>query len=178
MTDELLRALRLHSAVQSGLQGQARHAIVTAVDPGQHAVKLTIQPEGLVSGWLPDPGIACAGLQIACPSEVGTQVLVVPVEGDSEHPVIVARLFDTANPAPISSATGQAVQAGEIGFFLKNGPYLHLTPSAIYVKGKLVLDGSIEASGDVVAMNISVVQHVHGGVQTGSGQTSTPVASS
>ncbi len=175
MTDELVRALRLHSAVQSGLQGQARHAIVTSVDPSQHAVKLTIQPEGLVSGWLPDPGIACAGLQIACPSEVGTQVLVVPVEGDSEHPVIVARLFDSTNAAPVSPATGQPVQPGEVGFFLKNGCYLHLTSSTIYAKGQLVLDGSIKASGDVVAMSVSVANHIHEGVQTGSGRTSMPV---
>ena len=174
--DNMVRALRLHSAIRAGSDGQARHAIVTAVDPGQHAVKLMIQPEGLVSGWLPDPGLACAGLRIACPCEVGTQVLIVPVEGDAEHPMIVARLFDVVHTAPVSPATGQPVQPGEVGIFLQGGTYLHLTSAAIYLQGKLVLDGSIEATGDVTAAGISVVNHVHGGVAAGIDQTSTPVA--
>lgn len=174
--DSLVRALRMQTAIQSGSEGQARHAIVTAVDASQHAVKVTTQPEGLVSGWLPDPGFACAGLRIACPSEIGTQVLIVPVEGDAEHPVIVARLFDTVQTAPVSPATGQPVQPGEIGIFLQNGPYLHLTSTAVYMKGTLILDGSVQATGDVLASGISLHNHLHGGVAAGSGQTSAPVA--
>ena len=171
---EMQNALRMQSAALTARQGQARHALVSAVDPTSHSVKVTIQPEGVVSGWLPDPGLACAGLRICCPCEVGTQVLIVPVEGDAEHPVIVARVFDTVMLPPVSPATGQPVQPGEIGFFLNNGNFLHLTMSGVWVKGNVTVQGSITVSGDVVAQTISLTQHLHGGVALGSGTTGLP----
>lgn len=40
--------------------------------------------------------------------------------------------------------------------------------------GKVGIQGDLECSGDVKGGNISLQGHVHGGVETGSGQTSTP----
>ena len=174
--DALQNTLRLQQAIQGSYQGQARHGLVTAVDPTNHAVKVSLQPEGIVTGWLPDPGVACAGLRICCPCEVGTQVLTVPVEGDAEHPVIVARIFDTVMSPPISPATGQPVQPGEIGFFLSSGNYLHLSTKGLFLKGQVVLDGSLQVSGDVVSKSISLAGHVHGGVVVGSEPTGEPEA--
>ena len=175
MMDDLIGANRLHTAAHVSLQGRARHALVSAVDPNTHSVKVTIQPEATVSGWVPDPGIACAGLRIACPSEVGTQVLIVPVEGDAEHPVIVARLFDTVMQPPVSPATGKPVQPGEIGFFLSDGTYLHMSPGIIAMKATLQIDGTIQATQDILAKTVSLQGHVHGGVSPGSASTAGPV---
>ena len=161
----------LLAASASALPGRARHGIVSAVDPTAHAVKVTVQPEGVVSGWIPDPGVACSGLRIACPAEVGTQVLLVPVEGDAEHPVIVARLFDTTVLPPKSPITGRPVQPGEIGIFLADGTALHLASGAVSIKGTLHVDGAIVATGDVTAGSISLEQHVHGGIQSGNSRT-------
>ena len=94
--------------------GRAQHAIVCAVDPIKHLVQVTLQPSGLTSGWLPDPGLATGGLRIAAPCEVGTQVLVAPVEGDAENPVIVARVFDLVARPPTSPVTGKPAQPGEL----------------------------------------------------------------
>ena len=166
----------LLAASASSVAGRPRHGVVSSVDPATHSVKVTVQPEGVVSGWLPDPGIACAGLRIACPAEVGTQVLLVPVEGDAEHPVIVARLFDTTMLPPTSPFTNRPVQPGEIGIFLADGTALHVSAGAVSVKGQLVVQGGITVSGDVIANGISLDHHQHGGVQTGGGLTSTPEA--
>ncbi len=171
-----VETIKLHAAMQSASLGQARHGVVTSVDPVAHAVKVTIQPEGLETGWIPDGAIAAAGLKIACPSEIGTQVLVVPVEGDAEHPIVVARVFDVAATAPISPATGRQVQPGEIGFFQSNGNYFHLAKDGLHIKGSLSVDGSVIVSGDVTGSGVSLAQHRHGGVQSGNANTFAPSA--
>jgi hypothetical protein len=58
------------------------------------------------------------------------------------------------------------------------------TPEAVYtgnlhVQGNLIVEGSIHATGDIVAgaggSNISLLHHKHGGVSTGGGSTSKPI---
>ena len=169
-----IEAIKLHSAVHATAIGQPRHGIVTSVDPVNHAVKVMIQPDNVESGWIPDGVIAAAGLKIACPSEVGTQVLLVAVEGDAEHPVVVARLFDTVVTAPVSPATSRAVQAGEVGIFLASGVYLHLTSNGIYLGGDVTINGSLSTTGDVLAAGISLQRHVHSNVQSGNGVSGPP----
>jgi phage baseplate assembly protein gpV len=173
MTD-WIETIKLHAATQAGALGQPSHAIVTSVDAVSHAVKVSIQPEGLESGWIPDCAVAAGGLRISCPAEIGTQVLVVPVEGDAEHPVVVARIFDVSTKAPVSPATGTAVQAGEFGIFLEGGSYLHLTKDNIFLKGSIIVDGSLTVKGDAVAAGISLVHHVHTDVQSGQGISGAP----
>lgn len=167
----ILNSFSIMAAGAAGVPGRARHGIVAAVDPKTHSVKVTIQPEGITSGWIPDPGIACAGLRICCPAETGTQVLVLPVEGDAEHPVIVGRLFDTTMLPPDSPITGKPVQPGEIGIFLKDGTALHLASGGVSIKGTLHVDGPIVATGDVTARGVTLATHVHGGVQAGQALT-------
>ena len=169
-----LETVKLHAATQAGALGQPRHALVTSVDAVSHAVKVTIQPEGLESGWIPDGAIAASGLRIACPAEIGTQVLVVPVEGDAEHPVVVARLFDVTLMPPSSPATGSPVQPGELGIFLDGGNYVHLTKGSLIIKRGVVLDGTLTVSGDVVAAQVSLAHHVHSAVQPGQGASGAP----
>ena len=172
-----IETIKLHAATQAGALGQPRHALVTSVDPTSHSVKVSIQPEGIESGWIPDAVVAANGLRIACPAEIGTQVLVVPIEGDAEHPVVVARLFDVSVTPPTSPGTGHPVQAGEIGIFLDGGSYMHLTKTRIFLGGELVIDGSMQVSGDVVAAGISVTRHVHQGIQPGHGLSGVPASS-
>ena len=166
--------LKLHAAASIGVSGRARHATVTATDASNHAVKVELQPDGITSGWIPDPGLACAGLRIACPCEIGTQVLVVPVEGDAEHPVIVARVFDAVTTPPNSPATGQPVQPGEFGIFLQGGSYLHMRAGGCTIGGALHVAGAVTTTGDVVAGTVSLQTHVHTGVSTGDGVSGPP----
>ena len=162
-----IEAVKLQSAVHPTLLGQPRHGIVTSVDAINHAVKVTIEPEGVESGWIPDGAIAAGNLKIACPSEVGTQVLVIPVEGDAEHPVVIARLFDTIAKPPVSPATSSPVQGGEVGIFLDSGTYLHMTSNGIYFGGNVTINGMVNVTGDVVAAGVSLEQHVHSNVESG-----------
>jgi phage baseplate assembly protein gpV len=169
-----IEAVKLHSAVHATSMGQPRHGTVTSVDPVNHAVKVMIEPDGVESGWIPDGVIAAGGLKIACPSEVGTQVLVVSVEGDAEHPVVVGRLFDTVVTPPTSPATSQPVQPGEIGVFLEGGTYLHMTKGGVFIGGNVTVSGTLTATGDVVAGQISLQEHLHSAVQSGNDVSGPP----
>ena len=162
-----VESVKLHSAVHAAAAGRPRHGIITSVDPVNHAVKVMIQPDGIESGWIPDGVVAAGGLKIACPSEVGTQVLLSAVEGDAEHPVVVARLFDTVITTPVSPATSQPVQPGEIGIFLASGVYLHVTSAGMFFGGNLTINGSVNVTGDVMSGKVSLQQHVHSAVQSG-----------
>ncbi|MCQ8277793.1 phage baseplate assembly protein V [Acetobacteraceae bacterium KSS8] len=175
MTD-WMQTVRLHAAIQSAALGQARHGVVTSVDPSAHAVRVTIQPEGLETGWIPDGAVAAGGLKIVCPSEIGTQVLVVPVEGDAEHPVVVSRLFDATVLPPRSPFTNALVQPGEFALFAKDGTCLHFAQGNLYLQGNLHIQGSVQASGDVVGGGVSLQRHTHGGVQSGQAFTTAPQA--
>ena len=169
-----IEAVKFHSAVHAASNGQPRYGIVTSVDPVNHAVKVSIEPDGVETGWISDGAVAAGNLRIACPSEVGTQVVLVAVEGDAEHLVVIARLFDTVATAPVSPATAQPVQPGEIGLFLSGGTYLHLTAGGLFVGGDVTVSGTLTATGDIVSGGISLQHHLHDGVQTGQGRSGPP----
>ena len=48
-----LNALKAQSAAQDRAQGQPRFGLVTSVDTSRMAARVTLQPEGVLSGWLP-----------------------------------------------------------------------------------------------------------------------------
>lgn len=93
---------------------QAIHGIVSAVDPTSHAIKVLLQPENIETGWIPDGAVTQVGdLCIACPSAPGSHVLLQPVDGDGEHFVVVAVIYDAVMKPVASPVTGRAAQTGE-----------------------------------------------------------------
>lgn len=104
--------------VSAALVNRSAHAVfgvVSAVDPVNHAIKVKIQPDDIETGWIADVGGVQAGdLRIACPSEPGTHVVLLPIEGDAEHLVAIGAVFDTVVRAPVSPMDGSVVQPGEM----------------------------------------------------------------
>jgi uncharacterized protein involved in type VI secretion and phage assembly len=90
-----------------------RHALVTSYDPKLHLAKVTFQPEGQESGWLPIEtghigngyGIA-TGLTPGDGQSTGDQVVVRYQEGDFESGKIVQRVHSDEEKPP-------TVQSGE-----------------------------------------------------------------
>ncbi|MGY0482575.1 phage baseplate assembly protein V [Endobacter medicaginis] len=155
--DRFLDAIHARVAAHVNQIAQPRCATVQAFDPTNHAVRVAIQPEGLLTGWMPLGAVAVgSGTGIVAPPAIGDQVLVVPQEGDSEHWHVVSRIFSQVAMPPVSPATNKPVQSGEVGVFT-NGAYLHVSGGTIYAQasqfklhGNLVVDGSISStSGDV-----------------------------
>ena len=138
MMDRFLNALKAHASALDRGAGQARFGTVTSVDPSRPAARVALQPEGVVTGWLPvlSPWVG-NGWGLACPPAAGDQVLVIAQEGDSDHGVIVGRAWSDKARSP-------QAPVGEIWLVHESGSFI-----------KLANDGSIQMQGDLhVAGNV------------------------
>jgi uncharacterized protein involved in type VI secretion and phage assembly len=96
-------------------------AVVSAYDPDRHAVKATLQPQGVETGWAP---IATShvgnGFGLAIGPQVGDQIIVGFHEGDIDSPFMMGRLHSDAERPPRAEA-GEIVLQSSTGFVLKAG---------------------------------------------------------
>ncbi len=127
--DSFLNLVKAEAARLDQGTAQPRLGVVASVDSTTYTARVTIQPEGVLSGWLP---IAAswvgAGWGLACPPSPGDQVLVLWQEGEAEHGIIVGRLWSSQAAVPDAPS-------GEFWLVHKSGSFL-----------KLENDGSISSS--------------------------------
>ncbi|MBT2131224.1 phage baseplate assembly protein V [Aliiroseovarius lamellibrachiae] len=109
---------------------------VASVDPG--SAKAVVDFGDLKSPPLPVGQLRAGGLQFWWMPTTGEQVLVACEGGDLAQGVIVCSLY--AGNAP--SADGAVPQINLAG-------------------GKMIVDGDIEVTGDVIASGVSLVNHTH-----------------
>lgn len=103
--------------VQRGLSliSRDRIGIVDSYDPATHAVKVRLQPQNTLSGWLPVGTLAAGnGFGVHFAPNVGDQVVVHPLDGVHEARIVGSRLFSTTDQ-PLS------VPAGEMWVIHKTG---------------------------------------------------------
>ncbi len=127
--DNFLNHLKAQAAQLDQGWAQPRLGVVASVDPVSFTARVTLQPEGVLSGWLPVASAwVGAGWGLACLPAPGDQVLVLWQEGDAEHGIVAARLWSSMAPPP-------AAPVGEFWIVHRSGSFL-----------KLHNDGSIESS--------------------------------
>ena len=162
--DRLLNALKAQSAAQDALAGQPRFATVTSVDPAAGTVRVKLQPEGVLTGWLPvlSPWVG-AGWGLSCPPSPGDQVLVLPQEGDVEHGIVAGRSWSEGAATP-------ATPVGELWLSHKSGSYLRLlNDGTVSVRGDLRVEGDVyDRHGSLAALRGHYNEHRHGDPQGGS----------
>ncbi len=77
-----------------GSFAQPRMGTVTSSNSLTATAKVLLQPEGVLTGWLPVlTQWAGSGWGMTCPVSPGDQVLIIPQEGDAQHGLIVGRLY-------------------------------------------------------------------------------------
>lgn len=124
-------------AIRGGF-GQPRMAVVASSNALTASAKVLLQPEGVLTGWLPVlTQWAGAGWGMACPPSPGDQVLVIPQEGDAQHGLIVGRLYSNLVRPP-------QADPGEITLSHQSGCSLRLLNSGI-----VAIEGDLHVSGDV-----------------------------
>jgi hypothetical protein len=149
--------------------GQPRLAVVASSDPQTAAARVLLQPENVLTGWLPVLSLwTGAGWGVACPPSPGDQVLVLPQEGDSQHGLIVGRLFSNSVRPPVT-------QVGEITLRHQSGSSISLLNS-----GSVVINGDLHVTGDIYDLHGSLTKlrndyNVHIHYTSGGQQTSPPV---
>jgi phage baseplate assembly protein gpV len=150
---------------------QPRVGIVTSSDSRTATARVLMQPEGILTGWLPVlTHAAGAGWGIFCPPGPGDQVLIIAQEGDSGHGVIAGCLFSNSVPPP-------RVEVGEIAICHSSGSSLRLMNSGrIEVTGDLFVSGEVhDRHGPLSRLRAIFNGHTHRSIN--STVTSSPLTS-
>jgi phage baseplate assembly protein gpV len=168
--DRLLNAIKGHSGAQDAAGGQPRFGNVTSVDPLLGTVRVQLQPEGVLTGWLPLlSGWVGNGWGLSCPPSPGDQVLVLPQEGDAENGVVIGRAWSDSAAVPNTPT-------GELWLTHQSGSYLRLLNN-----GTVSINGDLHVNGDVYDRHGSLSQlrghyneHTHSDPQGGNSSTPNP----
>jgi phage baseplate assembly protein gpV len=158
---ELLNGLRAVADSVSGQRGVNRWGIVTntqRTDTG-YVVKLLLQPDGVLTGWLPVLVHAVgAGWGVVCPPQPGMQAFVAPDLGDANHGVVIGMGYTTQAMPPVppdgfQQAKGNPVTPGEIALVSQAGAVIRLcTDGSVYIKAHdLNVEGNLTVQGNIVA---------------------------
>lgn len=167
--DSFLNLIKAHASRLDQGWAQPRLAVVTSVDTTAATVRVQIQPEGVLSGWLP---VAASwvgnGWGLACPPSPGDQVVVIWQEGDAEHGIVVGRLWSNTTPAP-AAASGELWLVHKAGSFIKllnDGSIASAAPSWSHT-GDLHVSGDVyDGEGALSRLRGHYNEHVHPPSQT------------
>ena len=166
-----LNGLKAQSGAQDLAGGRPRFGTVVSVDPQRHAAKVVLQPEGVVTGWLPvlSPWVG-AGWGMCVPPMQGQQVLVLPQDGEAEHGVIVGGAWSDASATP-------GAPVGELWIVHQSGSFIKLVADGtVRVNGDLHVNGDVyDRHGSMDRLRGNYNLHTHPDPQGGSvGSTSNP----
>ena len=157
--ERFLNALKAQSGALDQSSAQPRFGLVSSVDPSSATVRVLLQPEGVLTGWLPVlSSWVGAGWGMVCLPSTGNQVLVIAQEGDAEHGVVIGGAFsDTQRPpqAPV----------GEMWLVHQTGSCIKLVADGtVQIKGDLHVDGDVyDRIGSLNRLRQHYDVHTHGG---------------
>lgn len=175
-----------------------QYGVVASVDHGNATCTVTLGD--LTTGDLPWVAQRAGGVRCWSPPTIGEQCVVLAPEGDLENGFVVLGLYSDACPPPsndpdivqidmpdgasisYNAAThalavilpeGGTATIDAPGGAIVNGP---LTVNGLLtVNDNVTITGTATASEDVVGSGVSLKDHKHSGVQSGTAQTGKPV---
>jgi hypothetical protein len=176
--DQFWNMVKASAAGLDGQGGAARFGLVSSFDPNAYAVRVLIQPENVLSGWLPIVSSwVGAGWGMAAPLTPGTQVLVLAQEGDAEHGVVLGAVWSAVD-APMPAPAGELWMRHQSGSFVKllNDGTIGMQASVVRITGDLVVTGDISdksgVHGTLEALRDAYDKHQH--IDSKGGITSVP----
>ena len=171
--DRFWNAVKAHAGALDGMAGVPRFGLVSSFDPAAYAARVLVQPENVLSGWLPIVSAwVGAGWGFAAPLTPGDQVLVLAQEGDAEHGVILGCVWSAVDK-PMGTPSGELWLQHRSGSFvkLKNDGTIALQASVVNVTGNLIVTGDISdrngAHGVLASLRNAHDMHTHPDPQGG-----------
>ena len=165
-----------------------RFGVIQNYDPNAYKAKVLIQPENILSGWLPiSSEYVGNGFGLFFAPAIGDTVLCQFADGDFGRGVIGSgKIFLPAMP-PVACPSGQVMLVHSSGTYLKilaSGELdmnvvgnltltvagnlaanvsgtATITSPTIALDGNVSVSGTVTATGDVIANNISLENHYH-----------------
>lgn len=146
---QLANAMRAHAAMAMQERAAPRLAKVTSYDPVNYCVKVTLQPEGTETGWIPvlSPWIG-NGWGLFCPPTPGDMVEIQFQEDSINAGFACLRFFTDAN-RPLT------VQSGEFWLVHKAGAFFKFTND-----GKALINSAVEIDATAPVINITATASV------------------
>jgi uncharacterized protein involved in type VI secretion and phage assembly len=143
-TAELLEMIRREAAAAAQRQHGAVMS-VTSYDPDRHAVKGTLHPHDVETGWVPVGTLGVGdGFGVVVGPCIGDQLSVEFQNGDHNTPIIKQRLFsDKAKPP--------RVESGEVMIITKFGHRILLTKD-----GKMVIEAKNDTQFNVTEGKLDI----------------------
>jgi phage baseplate assembly protein gpV len=165
--DQFWNAVKARAGALDGMAGVARFGLVSSFDPASYAAKVLVQPENVLSGWLPIVSAwVGAGWGLAAPLTPGDQVLIIAQEGDAEQGVVIGCVWSAVDtPMPVPS--GELWLRHQSGSFVKlhNDGTIALAAPTVNITGNLVVSGDISdangAHGTLAALRNAHDTHTH-----------------
>ena len=155
--ERLLNIMKAHAGALDSAAGQPRFGVVSSVDSKSACARVALQPEGVLSGWLPvlSPWVG-AGWGLVCPPSPGDQVMVLAQEGNAEHGVIIGAAFSTTQLPPTAPV-------GEFWLVHISGSFIKLqNDGTIRIGGDLHVDGDVyDSHGPLSALRAHYDEHTH-----------------
>jgi phage baseplate assembly protein gpV len=191
--DKMNNLIKQQAVGLFSLYSQTRIGVISGYDPNTYTAKVTIQPDGVLTNYLPIKTLGVGnqfGIYYA-PND-GDMCVVNFQEGDFSSGFISGFIFNSIdvpiNPGPPSGETWIVHKTGSFLKFETNGT-INLTmldtngdPTNLNIVGNVVVTGNITASGDILdtsGTNSNTVKdlrtiydsHVHPGIMVGGGNT-------
>ena len=181
MIEGLLNQVRRAAEDSAQSQAVTRHGTISSYDPSNHAVKVELQPDGTLTGWIPlKASWVGNGWGMFAAPQIGSAVEVSFQEADGGVGSAGLSFFNDVE-RPLS------VPAGEFWLVHASGAFVKLTNDGALALGdghgaQMLLpgDGTITSAGDwthtgtFIANGISLTAHVHKNTQPGSGLSGVP----
>ena len=146
--DDLLNIIRREAERVYASRHSKRYGIVTSYNPEKHLAKVTLQPEGQESGWLPIRTSHIGnGWGMVVGLQLRDQVELTPQEGDVESLAITGVVHSDEDKPPMA-------ESGEI--------YLKHQMGASVKLGKTGSLALTDAGGGTIVMNGSGVVTING----------------
>ncbi len=170
----LYNQIKAGAAGLDGHVGGARFGLVSSFDPSAYSVRVLIQPENVLTGWLPvlSPWVG-AGWGLAAPLVPGSQVLVLAQEGNAEQGVVLGAIWSAVD-APLQAPAGELWLQHKSGSFLKlhEDGTISMQAPLVNIAGNLVVSGDVSdqggARGTMAVLRQAYDEHVHVVPQGGS----------
>ncbi|KVQ85578.1 hypothetical protein WK07_04610 [Burkholderia multivorans] len=145
----LASAVRGQAAIERSNTAHSRYAIVRSVDPNSYSVKVELQPDSVLTGWIPVKSQwVGSGWGLASLPTVNQLVVVDPIEGFNDAWVVSGYLYNDSERPPTSAV-------GEVRLVHENGSYLRLTND-----GKVGINGQAEVDVGGPTINIQATGNV------------------
>lgn len=167
------------------LENLIRLGTIAAVD--HQAARCTVKSGGLSIPNLPWLAQRAGSSSDWDPPTVGEQCILFSPSGEPAQGIVLVGLYSQQRPAPSNSANlrrrtypdGAVIDYDHathtLTATLPGGGKAKLTaPGGVTILGDVDITGLVTVSEDVIAAGISLVSHVHGGVQGGPSKTGAP----